>query len=118
MKTINLGEKLAQFSTHWDPHVVADYNNNEVMVVKFKGEFPFHKHDNTDDFFVVLEGEMIMDIEGQEPQTVKAGELFIVPEGVVHRPRAEEEVKVLLIEPKGEPNSGDADREPAPKPRI
>lgn len=118
MKTINLGEKLAQFSTHWDPHVVADYNNNEVMVVKFKGEFPFHKHDNTDDFFVVLEGEMIMDIEGQEPQTVKAGELFVVPEGVVHRPRAEEEVKVLLIEPKGEPNSGDADREPAPKPRI
>ena len=118
MKTINLGEKLAQFSTHWDPHVVADYNDNEVMVVKFKGEFPFHKHDNTDDFFVVLEGEMIMDIEGQEPQTVKAGELFIVPEGVVHRPRAEEEVKVLLIEPKGEPNSGDADREPAPKPRI
>ena len=118
MKTINLGEKLAQFSTHWDPHVVADYNNNEVMVVKFKGELPFHKHDNTDDFFVVLEGEMIMDIEGQEPQTVKAGELFIVPEGVVHRPRAEEEVKVLLIEPKGEPNSGDADREPAPKPRI
>ena len=118
MKTINLGEKLAQFSTHWDPHVVADYNNNEVMVVKFKGEFPFHKHDNTDDFFVVLEGEMIMDIEGQEPQTVKAGELFVVPEGVVHRPRAEQEVKVLLIEPKGEPNSGDADREPAPKPRI
>ena len=118
MKTINLDEKLSQFSTHWDPHVVADYNNNEVMVVKFKGEFPFHKHDNTDDFFVVLEGEMIMDIEGQEPQTVKAGELFIVPEGVVHRPRAEEEVKVLLIEPKGEPNSGDADREPAPKPRI
>lgn len=118
MKTINLGEKLAQFSTHWDPHVVADYNNNEVMVVKFKGEFPFHKHDNTDDFFVVLEGEMIMDIEGQDPQVVKAGELFIVPEGVVHRPRAEEEVKVLLIEPKGEPNSGDADREPAPKPRI
>ena len=118
MKTINLGEKLAQFSTHWDPHVVADYNNNEVMVVKFKGEFPFHKHDNTDDFFVVLEGEMIMDIEGQKPQTVKAGELFIVPEGVVHRPRAEEEFKVLLIEPKGEPNSGDADREPAPKPRI
>jgi mannose-6-phosphate isomerase-like protein (cupin superfamily) len=118
MKSVNLGEKLAKFSTHWDPHVIADYNDNEVMVVKFKGEFPFHKHDNTDDFFLVLEGEMIMDIEGGEAQVVKAGELFIVPEGVVHRPRAEEEVKVLLIEPKGEPNSGDADREPAPKPRI
>ena len=118
MKSVNLGEKLAKFSTHWDPHVIADYNDNEVMVVKFKGEFPFHKHDNTDDFFLVLEGEMIMDIEGGEAQVVKAGELFIVPEGIVHRPRAEEEVKVLLIEPKGEPNSGDADREPAPKPRI
>lgn len=118
MKSVNLGEKLAKFSTHWDPHVIAEYNDNEVMVVKFKGEFPFHKHDNTDDFFLVLEGEMIMDIEGGEAQVVKAGELFIVPEGVIHRPRAEEEVKVLLIEPKGEPNSGDADREPAPKPRI
>jgi mannose-6-phosphate isomerase-like protein (cupin superfamily) len=118
MKSVNLGEKLAQFSSHWDPHVVADYNDNEVMVVKFKGEFPFHKHDNTDDFFLVLEGEMIMDIEGGEPRIVKAGELFVVPKNVVHRPRAEKEVKVLLIEPKGEPNSGDANREPAPKPRI
>ncbi|MEP2783078.1 MAG: cupin domain-containing protein [Pseudoruegeria sp.] len=118
MKAINLSDKLAMFSDHWDPHVVADYNNNEVMVVKFKGEFPFHQHADTDDFFLVLEGEMIMDIDGKPPQTVKAGEMFIVPQGVIHRPRAEEEVKVLLIEPKGEPNSGDSDRIPAPKPRI
>jgi len=61
---------------------------------------------------------MIMDIEGEEPRTVKAGELFVVPKVVVHRPRAESEVKVLLIEPKGEPNSGDSDRQPAPKNRI
>ena len=118
MQTINLPEKLSRFSSHWDPHVVADYNDNDVMVVKFQGEFPFHKHDNTDDFFYVLEGEMLMDIEGEPSRTVKAGEMFIVPKGVVHRPRAETEVKVLLIEPKGEPNSGDADRVPAPKPRI
>ena len=118
MKTINLAEKLALFSSHWDPHVVASYNDNEVMVVKFKGEFPFHKHDTTDDFFLVLEGEMTMDIDGQPSRTVRAGELFIVPEGITHRPRAEEEVKVLLIEPKGEPNTGDADRAPAPKPHI
>jgi mannose-6-phosphate isomerase-like protein (cupin superfamily) len=89
-----------------------------VMVVKFQGEYPFHKHESTDDFFYVLEGEMMMDIEGQPSQIVRAGELFIVPKGVVHRPRAEKEVKVLLIEPKGEPNSGDSDREPAPKTRI
>jgi len=118
MKSIALSEKLAMFSSHWDPHVVADYNQNEVMVVKFQGEFPLHKHDDTDDFFYVLEGEMIMDIEGKTSQVVKAGELFVVPKGVVHRPRAENEVKVLLIEPKGEPNSGDSDREPAPKTRI
>lgn len=113
MKPVNLSDKLALFSSHWDPHVVCDYNDNDVMVVKFKGEFPFHKHDATDDFFLVLEGEMTMDLEGRPSEVVKAGELFIVPKGVVHRPRADEEVKVLLIEPKGEPNSGDADREPA-----
>lgn len=118
MKAINIPEKLALFSSHWDPHVVSDYNDNDVMVVKFKGEYPFHKHETTDDFFYVLEGEMIMDIEGKPSQVVRAGELFVVPKGVVHRPRAELEVKVLLIEPKGEPNSGDSDREPAPKPRI
>ena len=118
MKPINLSEKLAMFATHWDPHVVADYNQNEVMVVKFQGEFLFHKHEETDDFFYVLEGEMFMDIEGEDSKVVKAGELFVVPKGVVHRPRAEAEVKVLLIEPKGEPNSGDADRAPAPKHRV
>jgi mannose-6-phosphate isomerase-like protein (cupin superfamily) len=118
MKSIDLSEKLTMFSSHWDPHVIADYNQNEVMVVKFQGEYPFHKHDDTDDFFYVLEGEMIMDIEGEPSRVVKAGELFVVPKGVVHRPRAQHEVKVLLIEPKGEPNSGDSDREPSPKPRI
>ncbi|MCG5487217.1 MAG: cupin domain-containing protein [Sinorhizobium meliloti] len=118
MKPINISEKLALFSSHWDPHVVSDYNGNDVMVVKFKGEYPFHKHETTDDFFYVLEGEMIMDIEGKPSQVVRAGELFVVPKGVVHRPRAETEVKVLLIEPKGEPNSGDSDRAPAPKTRI
>ncbi len=118
MQTINLNDKLSMFDSHWDPHVVSNYNNNEVMVVKFKGEFPYHKHDTTDDFFLVLEGEMEMDIEGEAPRKVRAGEMFIVPQGVVHRPRAKDEVKVLLIEPKGEPNSGDADRVPAPKPHI
>ncbi len=118
MKTINLDEKLNQFSSHWNPHVIADYNDNDVMVVRFIGEYPFHKHDTTDDFFHVLEGEMEMDIEREPPRTVKARELFVIPKGVVHRPRAKNEVKVLLIEPKGEPNSGNSDREPAPKPRI
>lgn len=116
MKPINLAEKLEQFSTHWDPHVVADYNDNDVMVVRFQGIFPFHLHENTDDFFLVLEGEMEMDLEGAS-HTVRAGELFVVPKGVIHRPRAAQECKVLLIEPKGEPNTGDP-ATAASKPRI
>ncbi len=117
MDRINLSDKLAAFDTHWDPHVVADYNDNDVMVVKFKGEFPFHKHDDTDDFFLVLEGEMTMEYEDRSV-SAGPGEIVIVPKGVVHRPRAEQEVKVLLIEPKGEPNTGDSGVPPAPKPRL
>jgi len=116
MKPINLAEKLSQFSSHWDPHVVADYNDNEVMVVRFQGEFPFHLHEDTDDFFLVLAGAMVMDLEDTS-HDVKAGELFIVPKGVTHRPRATEECQVLLIEPKGVPNTGDP-ATAAPKPRI
>jgi len=118
MIAINLAEKLALFSTHWDPKVVASYNDNDVMVVKFQGEFLFHRHETTDDFFLVLEGEMEMDREDGPPLTVRAGELCIVPAGSVHRPRATQEVKVLLIEPKGEPNSGDSGQPPAPKDHI
>ncbi|MEM6387279.1 MAG: cupin domain-containing protein [Pseudomonadota bacterium] len=118
MNTINLSEKLSRFSSHWDPQVVAGYNDNDVMVVKFEGEFPFHKHDDTDDFFFVLEGEMEMDVQVETPRRVGAGEMFIVPKGIVHRPRAVQECKVLLIEPKGEPNTGDADAGPAKKPRV
>lgn len=113
---VNLAEKLAQFNSHWDPHVVADYNGNDVMVVKFVGEFPFHEHPDTDDFFLVLEGEVLLDIEDQT-HTLGPGELCVVPKGVRHRPRAVSEAKVLLIEPKGTPNTGDA-ATAAPKPRI
>lgn len=116
MTPINLAEKLGQFSTHWDPHVVADYNDNDIMVVKFQGEFPFHLHDDTDDFFLVLHGRMTMDIEDNS-HSVGPGELFIVPRGVTHRPRADQECHVLLIEPKGTPNTGDP-ATAAAKPRI
>ena len=106
MTPINLAEKLSQVTTHWDPHVVADYNGNDVMVGKFQGEFPFHLHEDTDEFFLELDGEMVMDLEGSSHK-VKSGELFIVPKGITHRPRAANECKVLLIEPKGVPNTGD-----------
>lgn len=117
MTPINLATQLAQFTSHWDPHVVADYNDNDVMVVRFQGEFPCHMHPDTDDFFLVLDGEMTMDLEGGTSHVVREGELFIVPKGVTHRPRADAECKVLLIEPKGVPNTGDP-KTAAAKPRI
>lgn len=116
MTPVNLAEKLAKISTHWDPHVVADYNDNDVMVVKFSGSFPFHLHEDTDDFFFVLRGEMVMDFENAA-QIVRMGEVIVVPKGVTHRPRADAEYEVLLIEPKGVPNTGDP-ATAAPKPRI
>jgi mannose-6-phosphate isomerase-like protein (cupin superfamily) len=106
MKVVNLAEKLALFDRHWDPRVVAGYNGNDIMVVKFQGEFPFHDHPDTDDFFLVIEGEVLLDVE-DETHVLRPGELFVVPKGVRHRPRAAREAKVLLIEPAGTPNTGD-----------
>jgi mannose-6-phosphate isomerase-like protein (cupin superfamily) len=118
MHKINLAEKLAQVSTYWDPRVVARYNDNDVMVVKFAGAFPYHKHDATDDFFLVLDGEVTMDYATHPPVTFGPGEIVVVPRGVVHRPRAAAVATVLLIEPTGEPNTGDSGRAPAPKAPI
>ncbi len=106
MKPVTLTEKLSRISTHWDPHVVADYNNNDAMLVKFHGEFPFHHHPDTDDFFLVIAGEVLLDVE-DATHILRPGDLFVVPAGVTHRPRANEEAQVLLIEPKGTPNTGD-----------
>ncbi len=108
LKVVTLAEKLAQVETHWDPHVVADYNGNDVMVVKFAGAFPFHKHDGTDDFFLILDGTVTIDGEDGDAVTLRPGDLGVVPAGMTHRPRAEAEACVLLIEPRGEPNTGDA----------
>lgn len=104
---INLAEKLELFDEHWSPRTVAGYNGHDVMVVKVKGEFVWHKHDDTDDFFLVIRG--VLDIELRDRTvTLRPGELFIVPKGVEHRPVAREEVHLLLIEPTGTPNTGDA----------
>lgn len=106
MSKVNLAEKLAAFSAHWSPHSVADYNGNDVMVVKVEGEFNWHSHADTDDFFLVLEGEI--DIEMRDRTvTLGKGELFVVPKGVEHRPVARKEAHLLLIEPRGTPNTGD-----------
>ena len=104
---INLADKLATFSEHWSPRTIAQLNDYDVMVVKVQGEFVWHKHDETDDFFLVLKGELDIELRDRTV-TLRAGEMFIVPKGVEHRPVAREEVHMLLIEPTGTPNTGDA----------
>ena len=104
---IDLSEKLSTFSEHWSPRTVTQFNNCDVMVVKVKGEFVWHKHDDTDDFFLVLKG--VLDIQLRDRTiTLGSGQMYVVPKGVEHRPVAREEVHLLLIEPAGTPNTGDA----------
>jgi mannose-6-phosphate isomerase-like protein (cupin superfamily) len=104
---INLAEKLDQFSEHWSPKIVARYNDNEVRLVKTSGEWVWHKHDETDELFLILEGEFDMEFRDRTV-TVKPGELLIVPRGTEHRPAARRgEVKLLLIDPNDTPNTGD-----------
>jgi mannose-6-phosphate isomerase-like protein (cupin superfamily) len=107
MDTVNLAEKLASFDAHWQPKIVARLNDNNVFVVKVKGEFVWHKHDDTDDFFLVLDGHLTIQLRDREVE-LGPGELFVVPRGVEHCPRADEEAHVLLIEPVKTPNTGDA----------
>lgn len=103
---VNLDEKLALISDHWAPRIVAQFNGNDVMVVKVEGEFNWHSHTDTDDLFLVLSGEIDIEMRNQTVR-LTAGELFVVPKGVEHRPVARNEAHLLLIEPKGTPNTGD-----------
>jgi mannose-6-phosphate isomerase-like protein (cupin superfamily) len=104
---INLADKLATFSDYFSPRTVTEFNRHDVMVVKVKGEFVWHRHDDTDDFFLVLKGELDIQMRDRTV-TLRPGEMFIVPKGVEHCPVAREEVHLLLIEPTGTPNTGDA----------
>jgi mannose-6-phosphate isomerase-like protein (cupin superfamily) len=106
MTAINLEAKLATFAEPWQPRVVAQWNGNDVMVVKAHGEFVWHKHDDTDDFFLVLRGRLTIQLRDRDVH-LGPGEIFVVPRGVEHRPVAAEEVHLLLIEPAGTPNTGD-----------
>ena len=104
---VSLAEKLAQFSEHWAPRTVAQLNDYDIMVVKVQGEFVWHAHADTDDFFLVLKGQLTIRLRDREV-VLHSGELFVVPRDVEHQPCAEEETHLLLIEPSGTPNTGDA----------
>ena len=107
MNAINLEEKLSTFSQHYQPRTVAQFNGDDVMVVKVKGPFTWHKHDKTDDFFLVLKGRITIQMrEGNV--SLGPGEMFVVPRGVEHCPVADDEAHILLIEPTGTPNTGDS----------
>jgi len=106
-KPINLAEKLSKFSEHWSPKVVAELNDYQFKLVKFKGEFVWHQHQETDEVFLVIDGKMEIGFRDGNV-SIQAGELFVIPKGVEHITRAENECHALLIEPRGVVNTGES----------
>jgi mannose-6-phosphate isomerase-like protein (cupin superfamily) len=107
---INFAEKLALFSEQWAPKVIAEMNDYQFKVVKIEGDFVWHSHADTDETFIVLEGELRIDLR-EGAVVIRQGEMYVVPKGVEHKPYAEREVRMLLIEPRGVLNTGDQDGE-------
>jgi mannose-6-phosphate isomerase-like protein (cupin superfamily) len=114
---VNLAEKLARFDEPFQPRIIGYYNENKLQVAKTRGEFVWHSHPHTDDFFLVVAGRLVIDLPDRAVE-LGPGELFVVPKGVPHRPRADEEAQILLIEPRGTPNTGDSDARPAAEREI
>jgi mannose-6-phosphate isomerase-like protein (cupin superfamily) len=106
-KKVDVSAALATFNEPWSPRIVAHYNENKVFLAKARGEFVWHSHPDTDDFFFVLEGKLTIELRDRDVE-LRPGELFVVPRGVEHRPRSEEGASILLIEPEGTPNTGDS----------
>jgi len=104
---INLAEKLGRIHQHWSPRVVAEMNDYQFKLVKLQGEFVWHKHDETDEVFLVVDGAMAIEFRDGRVELVR-GEMFVVPRGVEHKPVASQECQVMLIEPRGVVNTGDA----------
>jgi mannose-6-phosphate isomerase-like protein (cupin superfamily) len=104
---VNFQEKFARFHEPWSPKVIAEMNDYQFKLVRLLGEFVWHQHADTDEVFIVIEGEMVLRFRGYEVP-LRAGELYVVPKGVEHQPFAARECKVMLVEPKGVVNTGDA----------
>lgn len=107
---ISIDEKFRIFSEHWSPRIVAEANESYVKLARFKGEFIWHRHENEDELFLVVSGEITVKFRDQEI-TLKNGELLVVPRGVEHKPVAESEAQVLMIEPKSTVNTGNIENE-------
>jgi len=106
-RAINFNDKLAKFSDHYAPRVIAEMNDYQFKLVKIQGEFVWHKHADTDEVFLVIDGEMRIDFRDGDVM-LRSGEMFVVPRGVEHKPYAQGECKLMLIEPRGVVNTGDA----------
>jgi mannose-6-phosphate isomerase-like protein (cupin superfamily) len=113
---VNLEEKLASFEEHWKPRMVAMLNDYKIVVVKVQGDFVWHKHDETDDFFMVLKGHLTIQLRDRDIE-LDEGEVFVVPRGVEHCPRADREAWLLVIEPEQTINTGDAGGELTTQPQ-
>ncbi len=108
IEKVNLTDKLSLFSDHWSPKVLGQVGDYHVKVAKFEGDFVWHKHENEDEMFLVIDGNFKMCLRDQEID-LETGEFIIIPKGVEHMPSAEKEVSVLLFEPKSTINTGSAD---------
>lgn len=106
---VGLANAFERFTDQWAPKAIASMNDYLVKLVRVEGEFVWHSHDDTDELFLVVEGEIVIDLDNSESVELGAGDLFVVPAGVPHRPRASAEAKVLLLEPATVVNTGDAE---------
>ncbi len=103
---INFKEKLSQFSDHWSPKIIAQMNDYHLKLVKLQGDFVWHSHEDTDEVFIVIDGEMSIEFREGKVE-LKTGEMFVVPKGFAHKPYSENECRILLVEPAGTVNTGD-----------
>ena len=108
MKSINFADKLSKFSDHWSPKVIAEMNDYQFKLAKLEGDFVWHNHPDTDEVFIVIEGSMKIELEDGVVE-LNPGEMYVVPKGVMHKPSAGKECKIMLVEPRGVVNTGEAD---------
>jgi mannose-6-phosphate isomerase-like protein (cupin superfamily) len=106
IEKVNISQKLNSFSDYWNPRIAGELNGQQIKLVKFKGPFIWHKHENEDEMFLVIKGSFIMELRDKN-QEIKEGEFIIIPKGTEHRPVAAEEVEVMLFEPASTLNTGD-----------
>lgn len=106
IEVVNLTNKFSMFNEHWSPKIIGDLNDSHIKIAKIKGEFVWHKHDNEDELFIVVKGKLLIKLRDKDLY-LSEGELVVIPKGVEHLPIAEDEVFIMMIEPKSTLNTGD-----------